>query len=291
MTDQKLGRTLLLLAGMGALGCGNSDLNQSSELGRLRILGIQADRPEVNPEIDGGFNIVPIVSDLDGAGRTLSYQLEYCLDPGVSRGADPSCEGDLTRSAAKTGTFSLVAPYYTGAISPSTAGDFSATVPASILSGRSSVDLFNGVSYLVLMTVSAEDGTTETAYRRVIATTRTTLNLNPSISALRKEGESSDLLTLPSLGEEDELSLVPVLGPADEETYSAQTLLGETVSRTEQLTVSWYAPQGTFTFLRTEGDSTNRYQIDPEATASPFVFAIVRDDRGGIGLLPQVVGQ
>jgi len=271
--------------------CGNSDLSQTSELGELRILALQVDAPEVNPTVDGSFTVVPVVSDLNGAGRTLNYQIEMCIDPGVSRGASVSCDGDSTRPSARTGSFTLSGPYYTGPVSPQNPGDFDGVVPATILVDRNPIDVYNGVSYLVIVRVSAEDGTEEIAYRRVVATARTELNQNPSLLSVRKEGESVDLLSFPELAVDEELSLIAVLGNGYQEDYSALTLLGEEVSRSELVTVSWYAPQGTFTFLRTDPEGVNRYQKDADSNIAPFLFAVVRDDRGGVGFLSQVVGQ
>ena len=68
----------------------------------------------------------PILSDINGAGRTISYSVQACIDPGVGIGAEPVCTSPDPTSI-QTGTVVLPAgasQTYTGP-----ASSFTLTMP------------------------------------------------------------------------------------------------------------------------------------------------------------------
>src|ERR1700690_3653181 len=70
--------------------CGNTnDLPKYQTLGGLRILTIVVSAPEANPGDTVTFT--PVLSDLNGSGRTINYAVQACIDPGIGNGADPVC--------------------------------------------------------------------------------------------------------------------------------------------------------------------------------------------------------
>src|SRR5205085_549270 len=104
-----------------------------------------ADQSEVNPGTS--VTLQPVVSDLNGGGRTLSVLVQTCIDPGISFGAPTHCgtiDSSTTSSFASgtlsaNGTFTGLAP------------TISVSVPAAPLNFvLAAANLkFNGVAYLV----------------------------------------------------------------------------------------------------------------------------------------------
>ena len=55
-----------------------------------------ANTPEVSDN-QSTVTLTPIVSDIESKGRQISVEVVACLDPGLSRGAEVSCEGQSFR--------------------------------------------------------------------------------------------------------------------------------------------------------------------------------------------------
>ena len=102
---KKISMTALGMIALLCTGCGDSDLPDSSELGKLKILTIKSSMAagdgintlaEYSPG-DGPITLTPVISYLNGAnGTTLSYDIQACVDPGIYVGAEPSCIGNPT---------------------------------------------------------------------------------------------------------------------------------------------------------------------------------------------------
>jgi len=155
-------------------GCSPNQLPDYDLLKGLRVLAMPVDLPEVAPGAQ--VNITPVVSDIPGAGRTLSWKASGCVDPGVGIGAIPSCELAADQASLGSGTVALSAPSFTQALS-----SIAVTIPASILDHRLASDQYNGVAYLVTFDISAADGSKVSSFKRVIASNKATKNANPSI--------------------------------------------------------------------------------------------------------------
>lgn len=259
--------------------CSNSQLPDYYQLGKLRILALQASSPELNPP--GTTVITPVITDLNGAGRTLPYRLEGCLDPGIELGVAATCDRDPQKTS-RTGILALTAPHYTG---PVTLTDGSIPIPIAALAGWSEAEKFNGVPYLIVFTLTPADGLPVIAYRRILTSTRTTLNANPTLTAIQVAGQ--DLASLPGTIQ----PLQPVVGAGSAETYFYQLASGAHITQVEQLTVDWFVSAGKMKFSRTDASSTDEWE-PPAITpgVAPFLFGIIRDDRGGVGYLPGPVG-
>ena len=270
---------LLRLALLAAIltGCANKDLPDYFRLDKLRVLAIQADTPEVNPSSGPvTVNLKPVLSGVNGAQSALTYQLETCADPGVGYGIFPVCTQDPLRPAAQTGSLTLPSPNYTGPV----AETLTVSVPSYVFAGRNEQDKFNGVAYLVLLTVSSPNGEIARAFRRLVATTRTPLNTNPTLTAIQVAG--ANITNSPGVAAD----LAAVIGTGAE-SYSVKILDGTLSPRKETLTISWFSAGGSFKFSRTDSTSVNAWTPPAAGTTGPiFLYAIIRDDRGGVGLLP-----
>jgi hypothetical protein len=259
-------------------GCGESGLPKSWKLDRLRVLALVANTPEVNP--GATVTITPWVSDVQGVGRSLTYTAESCIDPGVSFGAEPTCQGNPSRvEIVKDAPITtLTAPSYTGA-----ADTFSVVVPLSpiIFAGRNEVDQWNGVPYLVLYSLRTAEGVVIRSFRRILVSTPTkpTKNQNPQI---QNQTTNDVVLTAGALVPGQATSLRVTLGAVGAETFVARRTDGSSVQSVEDLTVAWYSPEGSL-------KRTNVAQADPveyTPTTLPelsytLIVSVLRDGRGG----------
>ncbi len=275
-------------------GCSDSNLPDYVRLGGLRILGIKADFPEVNP----GATVVvtPLVSDLgndqaDTGGRTLTYSAQGCIDPGVGFGATPTCVGRSDATSLGSGTIPSLdssSKTFTG-----TAPAINVTIPATILSNRTILDQQNGVAYLVMytLTATATNGTQTqiNAFKRILvsAPTRTQKNVNPVLTEVNAGDVplSSFLsaLTFPGgSGTQTPTLLKAVLDPNSSENYTLISANG-TLSKTESLTTTWFLSDGDIQLFRTVGADTNSWSPPntKPSTRAMLLVVVTRDGRGG----------
>jgi hypothetical protein len=267
----------IMLAGLALLlaACSSKNLPDYVKLGELRVLGLVADKPEVNTGTT--VTLTPLLSDLNGKGRALTYSAEACNDPGLGYGAQPSCDGAPSRLALATDVpvTGLTAPNYTAAATSTLA----VTVPASAFTGRSALDQANGVAYLVLFHLRAADGASVDAFKRLIVSTRAAaeLNLNPQLTSVQANG--GPFLSAPGAS----TTLQPVFGAVGAESYLVLQADGSTRAQSETLTTTWFISDGTVDYFRTEGTGATTYTPpDTPPTGRSTVFVVVsRDERGG----------
>jgi hypothetical protein len=244
------------------LSCGEDNFQKVERLESFRVLGVEVDSPEVVPGIMVTLKV--LASDVTGSG-IIPGTYEACIDPGISRGATVSCDHDPSKVS---GTYNLdlqALNQRTGLAAPLTV-----TVPATILTGRTAEEQFNGVGYIVIFRFTV-NGRESSAFKRIIATTRPLpeLNTNPSGSALFLNGGT---MAIPQKG--DELSLTT----SAPESYDVIIADGSVETRTEKFEVAWYASSGNFDKSKAFVDETVEFQGD---TPPAFILAVVRDERGG----------
>jgi hypothetical protein len=261
--------------------CGEDNMPKYQALGDLRILTIVVDKPEA----DAGeiVTFTPVLSDLNGNGRTINYTVQACIDPGVGVGADPECQYPDPVSM-QTGTVTIPAGAsltYTGPIAP-----FSLTMPDAnaIFTGRNDADKYNGVIYLVQYNISITNGPAINSFLRVFvsdAITKTQKNQNPSIASV-------DLNDSPILG-----STIPMPTAASNfrvtssagssETYQVMQYDGSFLTRTEEMLNTWFISDGTIEYSRTIGNTGNLWTPPGAKPAGRGIVLLVvtRDGRGG----------
>lgn len=257
------------------ISCADDSFNKVERLEGFRVLGIKASSPEVSP--GGTSTLSLIVSDSNG-GRVINGTHESCIDPGISVGAPVSCSHDpLTSQVGFSFDTSTLGAgtLYTGEI-----GSVSISVPANILTGRSSREQFNGVGHITIFRLNV-DGQEVVAFKRIMATNRgSALNTNPSVSAILSNGAS--FTSAPNKG--DILQSVT----NSPETYPFRALDGSTETRTETYQIAWYLSSGELDKPKTRAGETTKYLSD--APSTPFVIvAVVRDERGGLDVRVQGV--
>ena len=259
------------------IGCSPNSLPNYTQLGDLRILGIIANTPETYPGASVTFT--PILSDLNGQGRTLNYSVQACMDPGVGIGATPVCttpdpintlSGTVTPPAGASQT-------YTGPVPT-----FTLTMPnaTTAFNGRSTTDQYNGVNYLVFYQIASSNGTTTVnSFLRVTVSspTKTQKNLNPTLSSFQINGTTpTGVFTTPTTASNFSLIGSP-------ESYSIMQNDGNLSPSTEELITTWFLSDGTFDYSRTVANSGNSW-TPPAAVPSGrgiVLLTITRDGRNG----------
>ena len=251
-------------------GCGGDNFKKVYLLENLRVLSLAANLPEV--AAGASVTITPFVSDRKGAGRSLSYRVIGCVDPGVTFGSDYSCEGQADRQewVPLTAMPALAAPFYS-----ESAPSFSITVPSTILDGRSTDDTFNGIAYLVFYEVVSSTETV-TALKRIFASSRATKNSNPVPTSIQADG------TTITARPQGQVTLTVDTPAAQFEDYEISNF-GQKVPEKEDLLYSWYVSDGELTEERSS--STKETKWTPEdpipAVAQTLVILVTRDRRGG----------
>lgn len=259
--------------------CGRDDMPKYQTLGDLRILTIVASAPEVNPGDTVTFT--PVLSDLNGNGRTINYTVQACIDPGVANGAEPTCPipdpasmqtGTITIPAGTSGT-------YTGTVTP-----FSLTMPdaGTMFANRSVADQYNGVIYLVQYNISVPDGPAINSFLRVFVSTtaKTQKNQNPSIASVDLN-DSPLPTTIPMPTSGSNLRAVSTAGSA--ETYPFMNNDGTFLIRTEEMLNTWFVSDGEFDYSRTIGSTENLWTppASKPSNRGMVILVVMRDGRGG----------
>lgn len=269
---RRLGCAWIVMGSFVFASCAKEKLPDYNRLGGLRVLAMKADQPEIAP--GSTVSITPVVSDIAGAGRALNWVAVGCTDPGSIVSSDPSCDDARDRVELGTGTLApaLVAPVYTQAVDP-----ISVTIPLTILENRNSINQINGVSYLVTYVITAADGSTIKAYKRLVVSMRTQKNTNPMILEILSNHAPISALPLAPEGISLDFS------ESSTENYGSLTSDGVRVNQTETLLVTWFVSDGDFEQMRVVGTSENLYS--PPKTLptghSVVIVAVVRDGRGG----------
>ncbi len=271
----------LLLSAFFLTACSDSNLPKVQALGGFRILGLQASQPELNSaSLPSTITITPVISDLGSGGRDITVSGSACIDPGVSLGASPNCDNipgkidlapqTITPTATTNNSQLFGTPSLTGALPP-----ISVTVPAGILSGRNSVDQFNGVSFLVVLKLTAGNSTIS-AYKRIVVSTKTTVNTNPTFSGILANGVA--LTSLPSAA----VQLTSLASAAS--TFEYKDSSGNLKTQSKTLVVSYFISDGELKKSKTDPSTQNQW-IPPSTAPSgrpTTIVAVVYDSLGGM---------
>ena len=256
------------------VACGGGDFKKVERLSGsgFRVLGISTAQPEVAPGATVS-DIQVYFSDV-GGGRAISGTTVSCIDPGISLGAQVNCDHDPSRV---TGTYNINTStedqsggLFVG-LSTATA---SVTVPAQIFLGRSARDQFNGVGYIIIFSFDV-DGKKITAFKRIVATSRTAKNTNPSGSVLLN---GAPIAALPN--KDDKL----VVSSTSAETYDIENVDGSVETRTEEIQVAWYISYGTLNKPKTFVNEETEF-LDDRSPGQFVLVAVIRDERGGISFV------
>jgi hypothetical protein len=264
-------KMLLFVFSLTLLGCSDDNFRKVEQLDSFRILGIEADNPEVAP--GGTANLRLFVSDPSGpaGGRVIEGEAVSCIDLGISAGAPVSCDHDPSR-VTSTYTIDTTAPDLLNNLYTGYSGSLTVNIPAFILTGRSVREKHNGVAYIVIFNFIV-DGRKVSAFKRVIATERGTFNSNPTTSTILLNG-------VPFTGRPQNGDRVR-LNTSVPETYTYINVDGSTENRIEEKRVAWFVSGAEFDKPKVSLSEEAKLTMAPPS--EPYlIVAIVRDDRGGM---------
>jgi hypothetical protein len=258
------------------------------------------------------LQVTPVLSDLHGGGRQLSFNLYYCLDPGVGLGAPPTCEGNATRvdvsmntSFGPSGTFT--SPEFTGIPTLGLSIDLSTMPPAvlALYSARftslTSIQRFNGISILVFFEIFPTLSSSEkiTTFKRLFISDGRVLNQNPGTGLDLAREDGTSLVSFPSV----ETFLKAVVPASNLETYTVQDSSGNPQTLTESIEVAWFltgpadiecsndkdcTTDGFLALSRTSPGELNRFtppKVPLPVGRDRVLIGIVKDNRGGNAVL------
>jgi hypothetical protein len=261
---------ILLSALILISSCGDNKLNKVEKLGSFRILAIKTTTPELTQA--NGLTVIatPFISDISSGGRTITGNVEGCVDPGIAFGAEATCDGNSTRVTSAYSVDTTDAASLNSKWGPDSVP---LSIPDAIFTGRSSIEKFNGVPFIIIFSLSA-DGVTYKSFRRILVTNRTTLNTNPSLTSLLL---NSGAMAKPKNGDYFGINY------SGTETYDYMRVDGVVESRTEKLVMAWYVSDGTLNISKANATETVQFKSDPPATPL-LIIGVLRDERGGVAV-------
>ncbi len=245
------------------LGCAGDQLPKYALVNNLRVLGLKAATPEISP--GGTIGVVSaLVLDPDGGGRTITYEWVGCLETTTSSTTRYTCENATDRVSLGSGSSS------TGGV---------VTIPATALDNFSTSRAFNGINYIVAVTVTAGSETIR-AFKRIVISTNPTKNSNPTISGIIRAGAT--LANGNSMGTATDLTAD--ISNASYETYTYKDSGGTSQTSQEDILITWFYTEGSMDVSRTFGRNHLNHWIPPttKQRTNVTLAIVINDGRGGI---------
>lgn len=252
------------------ISCGDDKLKKVETLSSFRILAIESATPELTQTTGLTVTARPYISDTNGAGRTIGAVVEGCIDPGISFGAEVTCEGNISKVSTTYSVNTSTLPNLNSGW-----GSYSSalSIPDTIFAGRTDREKYNGVPYIIIFKFTV-DGAEYKSFRRILITNRTTLNTNPTLSGFLLNGST---LTKPN--ENDYLSATV----STAENYNFVLVDGTTENRNETLSIAWYVSSGELNTAKTGASESVQYKSSPPSS-SLLLIGVLRDERGGVSV-------
>jgi hypothetical protein len=252
------------------ISCGDDKLKKVETLTSFRVLAIETATPELTQTTGLSVTARPYISDTNGAGRTISAVVDGCIDPGISFGAEVTCEGNASKVSV---AYSINTSTLTNLNSGWGTYSSSLSIPDTIFAGRTDRDKYNGVPYIIVFKFTV-DGAEHKSFRRILVTNRTALNSNPTLSGFLLNGST---LAKPNLN--DYLSATV----SNAENYNFILVDGTTENRNESLTMAWYVSSGELNTSKVNASESVQYKSSSPST-SLLIIGVLRDERGGVSV-------
>ncbi len=252
---------------VGWLGCQSFPDPPVSFVTGLRVLGIEAEPPQVAP--GESTTVTALAVDTSGEMPTASWSV--CLLPPLpGQTVNPACADGSSPSELQPVGDGLTIPF---------------VMPQVTAAQLGAPDATGGV-YLPLVATIRAGGQALTAIYRVRLGDAAPANTNPTIAGLFSVDATGAMAAL------DETSPTPVpsggavtltvtFAPDSAQTYTA----ADGTARTETLTTSWFCTAGDLSFEKTSATQPQTVlhldQRLPPAGAQIDLYAVARDERGG----------
>ncbi|MAW07614.1 MAG: hypothetical protein CME61_04960 [Halobacteriovoraceae bacterium] len=251
--------------------CGDDGFKKYEKLEQFRVLGIIADTPEVN-DSQAVVTLTPVVSDISSQGREITISINACVDPGVSRGAEVTCEeGTLTQEVIYNSgnavdlNATLGASLFTGAMP-----NVSITLPSDILTGKTIFEQYNGVDYLVILDFKSGGESLIKSLKRIKVSSRPVKNSNPVLGTMSNLSLSSSVQDL------------KVTNSSSKETFDFFSLSGNLEQKDEVMYLTWFTSSGEINNSQVYVDEPTKVTFASNLPAEAVVVVLLRDGRGGL---------
>jgi len=273
------------------LGCGATQLSQSWQIDRLRVLAVAAEPAEPRPGDVVSFTSLTVSPAVPVAMTTwfvcvFEDAAGCAIDPSVTEdleGLDPS---ELSAEELAALYAELQAAGLIG-VEPFLPPTW--VVPADTLDALDATARLEGVTATVSVTAIpdqevVDEGDLELAFKRVPVSEATTPNRNPGPVGLTVDGLAFPAGTRVALERGQTYTLAVSLPDDAIEDYTYVTQDGVSETRTEEPYFTWYLQEGSFD----ETDTLYPYvEVQYTTPASPTleeqsVWVVVRDRRGGM---------
>lgn len=260
-----------------------SDLEDDWYVGRLRLLGVQAEPPEARPGELVRFSA--LFADPEGVADTIVW-IACPPDDASSFG----CTVDFSALSDNPTPEELAAAGVIG-VEPLFPPTY--TPDAALLDGLDEHDRLEGVEVTVQVSAfpagSMDDPSdvdfdeVEAGYKRLVVSEATTPNHNPEIAAFTVDGVAVAPSVVVELDPDQLYEIGVELPEATVEAYEYENSDRTVENRTEQPYVTWYATDGALFEEYTLYPYTEASWASPAASgATGTWYAVVRDRRGGM---------
>jgi hypothetical protein len=267
-------------------GCDSTQMAQSWQVDRLRVLAVAATPAEPRPGEVVTFDALILSPErpLGGsawfvcsADASSDYGCE--IDESLLGGQNPE-ELDLeAMQAGFIGYLPFMPPTW--------------TVPSDFLDALSDEDRLEGTFAMTYITAFPEleegeemgEDDVEIAYKRVPVSLAPTPNHNPAVAGWRVDGLDIEDGATVRLDPGQAYTIEAVLADDAIETYTFRNEQGEDESRTEEPYLTWYLQEGSFDQTNTlyPYTSVTWFAPDDPTLDALSLWVVARDRRGGMG--------
>lgn len=266
--------------------CSESFLIRDVSPPRLTVLALKANFPEVSEaELPLDIELTPLIDDRFSGGRPIQVRGQSCLDPGPGPGLKTETCENVTESVALN--FPTILP----ASVPKDSQSFGQPrllgagpalkieIPEDLLEGRSDMDRFNGVAYLIALEFWAE-GQVFRISKRIIISDKPRPNQNPRLKGLH--GDGLNFSTLP----EKMIQLSVKFDAAAQ--YEFKESNGKIKAKNQNLQISYVVSDGVLQTTLTSATEEVQWSPpqDPTSLVQPVsLTGILEDGLGGVDFL------
>lgn len=256
--------------------CGDSDFKKIENLNEFRVLAIEADRPEANP--GDVVNMRLFVTDAgEDSGRVIDSVVSLCSDPGIAYGANISCDHDPEK-VETTLQINTSDPDFFNNKFTGFSNTIAVNIPANFLDEKNDLEKTNGISYIAIFEFDIDNKKLK-FFKRISVTSRALLNSNPSGSEIELNGD----IFSTSVKKGDKL----LLSAQTPETYSYINVDGSLETKKENYSVAWYISEGEVNLAKTNVSEATEIEKLPDS--SFVIVAIIRDERGGVEVIREII--
>ncbi|RMG19639.1 MAG: hypothetical protein D6729_04665 [Deltaproteobacteria bacterium] len=309
---RRLGAALASLCLIGSACGGEGNLRPPTLVDRLRILGVQAEPPEIPPLEDATLRVLAV----DPEGRELGFVFVACdpiFDPDPGAPTFTACESaanledpEAARALFESGDARLLgldlaspeAVYTPPRDAEGRPIDLMAELPAGDPRRRTGGSItvvvlaapLEELEAALLDPKAADLSSTETALalKRITLSEQPRPNENPALRGLRSGGALLTPRSALSFPPGVDVTLRAEVTPESLEHYERLRPDGTNEKRQETITVSWYSSAGRFGDRRTQAGEPNLFRAPgPEGPPPPpaggriELWMVARDGRGG----------